>query len=237
MLQIAKITPSASIDYHFWYFYFGFWFLALEAAVIAPPGNDDLCGGNRAHLITAQICQRSPSFSALHKYHSCVSTNHCTCTTGGDLLDTSGLSGEVEWPSDMIMAANMVNGRQLMAHWPTEPFSSEGYFNIQIFTRPIWVVCSKFINGRQLMAHHPFHHTHRATLVSDTQLNLDLNIQIFTQPIWVVCNRSINGRQQNLQPPFSSQGYFRVFREDLDWPIRFSFGRCVPPYWLSVVCL
>ena len=55
-------------------FYFGFWFLALEAAVIAPPGNDDLCGGNRAHLITAQICQRSPSFSTLHKYHSCAPT-------------------------------------------------------------------------------------------------------------------------------------------------------------------
>ena len=101
-----------------------------EAAVSCPPGNDDLCGGNRAHLITAQICQRSPSFSALHKYHSCAPT--IVLVLQGGPLGYFWSIWEVEWPSDVIMAANMVNGRQLMLHRPTEPFSSQGYFKSQI---------------------------------------------------------------------------------------------------------
>ena len=93
-------------------------------AVSSPLGNDDLCGGKSAHLICSMcspqcavciMCYVKARAERSFDY----ATNMPRILSAVLTLDLVGRHSvgniwDVEWPTDMIMAANMVNGRQPM---------------------------------------------------------------------------------------------------------------------------
>ena len=130
----------------------------LEAAVSCPPGNDDLCGGNRAHLITAQICQRSPILCSAYISWSFMCTDHCTSwiflgstrvATGW--YDYGGKYGKwrptdatgQQKPQPPLSFPSQSKCWQILCQRSSNPFSSQAASETQIFTSRQWTWTNK----------------------------------------------------------------------------------------------